>query len=260
MRIHDFYRNEALISLNGSIASLIPVCFIIVGNLSFLKNQDIMLLAIPFFVYSFISFQFYLYKRNQSNSISKQLISRNGNGLLLDAQQLLVLHMNTTSSSLQLYFSNGFLAGSFEKVPKRGKEWRQPYKIYVLRSSEQFPLAFFVVKKQNGIKIEVYDQNKKYMGCLVKKNEPFKKDKKELFNETGELIGMIEGSPGFMDEKMWNLHEKQEGRLRRGWMPLQWSALFPNPNTPVLSFKVDLSQGDRLIRMSLLINEFFLER
>lgn len=60
MKINEYYRDTAHMHLNGSIASLVPTIMIVIGNLSVFKNNDIMLLAIPFLIYSFISFQIYL--------------------------------------------------------------------------------------------------------------------------------------------------------------------------------------------------------
>jgi ACR3 family arsenite efflux pump ArsB len=64
MKIDDFYRNVARINLNGSILALIPAIFIVGGNFVFLQNNQIMLLVIPFLIYSIINFQ--LYKENEA--------------------------------------------------------------------------------------------------------------------------------------------------------------------------------------------------
>jgi hypothetical protein len=63
-----------------------------------------------------------------------------------------------------------------------------------------------------------------------------------------------------MDEKVLDPSRQQVGRLRRGWMPLEWSNRFPESNTPVLSFSEGFSEKDKLLRMAFLINEFFIER
>jgi hypothetical protein len=86
------------------------------------------------------------------------------------------------------------------------------------------------------------------------------KSKKELLDETGRFIGAVEGSPFFMDEHVVDTSKKTVGHLRRGWMPLEWSKFFPEPNTPVLTFSESLTNKDKLLRMSFLINEYFIER
>lgn len=73
-------------------------------------------------------------------------------------------------------------------------------------------------------------------------------------------MGAVEGSSIFMDEKVFTQENRPIGRLRRGWMPLEWSELFPEPNTPVLSFTEVMSEKDKLLRMSFIVNEYFIER
>jgi hypothetical protein len=106
----------------------------------------------------------------------------------------------------------------------------------------------------------VFDRNKEFLGRFEKNHLGFRKAKKELFDRTGKFIGEIEGSSIFMDELLIDNDQHEVGRLRRGWMPIEWSPLFPEPNTPVLSLKEGLTEEERLLRMSLLINEYFIER
>lgn len=85
-------------------------------------------------------------------------------------------------------------------------------------------------------------------------------DKKELMDQSGKYIGMVEGAKAFMDVHVYDRKNQEVGRLRRGWMPMEWSPLFPEPNTPVLSIRESMSESEKLLRMSFLINEFFVER
>ena len=119
------------------------------------------------------------------------------------------------------------------------------------------PVGYFIV---NQLTIEVYDQNKKYIGCFEKEKGSWMKKKKEIIDELGCSIGSVEGSRTFMDERVLNQSNQQVGRLRRGWMPVEWSGRFPEANTPVLSLSESLSEKDKLLRMSFLINEYFIER
>ena len=52
MKINEYYRDTANLNLNGSIAALIPAIIIVAGNLFFIKNNEIMILMIPFLIYS----------------------------------------------------------------------------------------------------------------------------------------------------------------------------------------------------------------
>ncbi|MFZ7944349.1 hypothetical protein [Neobacillus sp. 19] len=261
MRINEYYRDTANLNLNGSIAALVPTILIVAINLSIIKHSELMLMTIPFLFYSLISFQIYLHRMRQSIEISKNILeSENINQSILQAEHLLVFYMNTQSSQVHLYFPNGNLAGIIKKTPKNGWKRLRTSKTFALYNYDEEVLGFFKVKGEKSIKIEVYDRQSRLLGSLEKKVLGWKKSQKELFDGCGGYVGGIEGSSVFMDEQVLDTQHRQVGRLRRGWMPLEWSLLFPEPNTPVLSFKEALAENDKLLRMSFLINEYFIER
>jgi hypothetical protein len=261
MRIHEYYRQLANINLNGSIAALIPTIMIVSANLWFINNREIMVLTIPFFIYSLICFQIYLFRLKQSVAISRNMAkSESGHGSIFDVRHLLVFYMTIPSSRLLLYFPDGHLAGLIKRHSEKGLKRLSHSKTYVLYNLEEEAIAFYVVKRKRTISIKVYDQNKELLGTFEKKNQGSRNHKKEFLDATGRHLGAVEGSSVFMDEQVLNNKRQQVGRLRRGWMPLEWNPLFPEPNTPVLSFREVLSNKDKLLRMSLLINEYFIER
>ncbi|MDR6998226.1 hypothetical protein [Neobacillus niacini] len=258
MKIDQYYRESACLSLNGSIAALIPTVFITLADLSFFKNKDLILLTIPFIIYSFISFQIYLFKVRQAIRIKRNLLrSRNFYHSIFETSHLLVVYL---PKRLQLFFPDGHLAGEIKKY--RGKKVGFPVfsKIYALYDLNNQVIGIFKVNKGKYHKIEVYDRNQVYRGYYQIQKLNFRKYKKELFNANGRFIGAVEGASHFMDEKIMNSANRQLGRLRRGWMPLEWSNFFPEPNTPVLSFPDRLSEQDKLLQMSFLVNEYFIER
>ena len=261
MKINEYYRDTANLNLNGSIAALIPTIMIVTINLFIIKHREIMLCTIPFLIYSIISFQLYLYRMGQSLEISRNLVkSGSTNQSILEARHLLVMYKNTPSSQLLLYFPNGYLAGVIKKYPVKAwkRFWRS--KTYALYNCDQEVIGFFNVKGRKTSKIDVVNHNRRFLGSFEKRNLSWRKYKKELFDGLGRYVGTIEGSSIFMDEQVMNHGQQQVGRLRRGWMPLEWSPLFPEPNTPVLSFNENLTEEDKLLRMSFLINEYFIER
>ena len=95
MKINEYYRDTANLNLNGSIAALIPAIVLVAGNLFFIKNKEIMILIIPFLIYSLICFQIYLFRMRQSLSIDKNLMNSERNlQSLFEARHLLVLFLN----------------------------------------------------------------------------------------------------------------------------------------------------------------------
>jgi hypothetical protein len=261
MKINEYYRDTANLNLNGSIAALIPALIIVTGNLSIINKKEIMLLTIPFIIYSLVSFQIYLFRKRQSISIHRNLAnSRNNRNSLFEARHVLVLFLNTNSSQIQLYFPDGHLAGMIKRFRGKGVRKLSLSKIYALYNLENEVIGYFKVSGRKFIKIEVFNHKRQYLGRFEKRKLDWRKNKKQLLDSNGRYIGVVEGSSIFMDEQLINNNSQQESRLRRGWMPVEWSPIFPEPNTPVLSFREALSEKDKLLRMSLLINEYFLER
>ncbi|MBS4216017.1 MULTISPECIES: hypothetical protein [Neobacillus] len=263
MRIDQHYRASANLSLNGSIAAILPATLIITGNFSFSKTNEIMLLSIPFILYSFFAFQLYLFRMKQSQSIHRNLLlvkKENPAHSLFEARHLLLLHVQTFSPRLQLFLPNGNLAASIEKKSGGGLSFFNRIKTFTLYNSHEEAVGFFKVKDSKFLKIEVFDRNWNYLGCMEKRKISWNNSKKELLDVDGKYIGAVEGSALYMDELVLNKGDRLEVRLRKGWMPLEWSRLFPNPNTPVLTFAESLTKEDKLLRMSFLINEYFIER
>jgi hypothetical protein len=261
MKIHEYYRGSANITLNGSIAALVPAIIIGVGNLYYFQNKQIMILMIPFIVYSLISFQIYLFRVRQSVSIERnmtQLQSKFQN--IFEARHLVVVFMNHQQPCLHLFFPDGHRAGMIKKYKQKGLFLFRKPRIYALYNNLGQIVGFYKIKKLKRIVMEVYDRNMNFVGCYEKEKLSWLKSKIEMMDENGHFIGVVEGSAYYMDERVYNQSRQQVGRLRRGWMPVEWSSVFPEPNTPVLSLSETLTEKDKLLRMSFLINEYFIER
>ena len=261
MKINEFYRGNANITLNGSIASLVPAIFIGIGNLYYFQDEQLMLFTIPFVVYSLISFQIYLFRLKQSISIERNMpLSPSNYRDIFEARNLVVVFMNHQQPCVHLFFPDGHQAGTIKKYRQKGFILFRKHRIYALYNNQDKTIGFFNIKQKKSLIIEVYDQNKNYIGCYEKEKISWLKKKKELMDENGRYIGSVEGSAYFMDERVYNQSKQKVGQLRRGWMPVEWSGRFPEPNTPVLSLSEHLSEKDKLLRMSFLINEYFIER
>lgn len=261
MKIYEYYRNAANARLNGSMAALVPAIIIVCGNLSFFQNKVMMLGIIPFLFYSFINFQIYLSKLNQSMIIEKNMdMKKEIKKTLFEVKQLLIVYLDILSPSLLLFFPDGYLAGKIQKTKKPRSIFNRN-KTYTLTNTADEILATFKVRGRKKVKIEVFSGANVYLGCYEKTKQPvLQKDKKELLDSTGRYIGAVKGSALFMDEQIFDNRNEIVGRLRRGWMPLEWSSCFPDPNTPVLSLWDGFSEKDKLLRLSMLINEYFIER
>jgi hypothetical protein len=261
MKINEYYRDTANLNLNGSIAALVPAIVIVAGNLSIINNKEIMLLTIPFLIYSLICFQFSLFRKRQSLSIDRNMAkTKHTRQSFFEARHLIVFYLNTNSSRVLLYFPDGYLAGMIKRFHGKGVKKVSLSRIYAFYNIDDEVIGYFKVSGRRLIKIEVFDENRHYLGRFEKRTSAWRTGKKELLDSNGRSIGTVAGSSAFMDEQVINNNNHQEGRLRRGWMPIEWIPLFPDPNTPVLSFNGGLSEKEKLLRMSFLINEYFIER
>jgi hypothetical protein len=262
MKINQYYRQSANLSLNGSIAALVPAILIIAGNLSFFQNKQVMLLTVPFIAYSIVGFQIYLYKINRSFQIKRNLewSVEDPSSSILTGSHLLIVYLNSYSPRLQLYHPNGSLGGEMKRFRPKGFRATWLEKWFALYNDEMKVMGHFQVKGKKPLEITVFDENMQVIGLLKKTPLSWKKHKKELYDLLGEFTGEIVGSAMYMDEQIFNEAGKQVGRLRRGWMPLEWEKRFPEPNTPILTFREDNLKQHKLLMMSLLINEYFIER
>jgi hypothetical protein len=262
MRIHEYYRTKARLSLNGSIVALLPAIFIVIANLVYFRNRELMAFIIPFLLYSLGCFQISLFRMEQSIKIAKNLsTSKRLTQSVLDASQLLVLYLNITSPHLFLYFPNGHIAGELKQYKLNKWNLFGRAKTYSLSNANNQIIGYFKVGGRKTAKIEVFNEKHSYVGSFVKQRSGLLKyGKKQLFDRSGRFVSAIEGSPFYMDEHILNNGEQQVGRLRRGWMPVEWSTVFPEPNTPVFSLIENLPEQKKLLSMSILINEFFIER
>lgn len=262
MKIYDYYKDSANITLNGGIASLVPAIFIIVVNLLFLKQRMIMAFCLPFLAYSFFCYQLYYYKTKDSLLILKNMGPEQiPYKSMFSSKQLLVFYLPTYTPRLLLFFPDGNKAGEIRNSTSKKEvlmgfiTLRKTPKRYTLYDENQNPSGFYLIKKNKNINIEVYNDKEEFLGNFQKG-----KQYGNLLDTEGSCWGKTVGSRLYMDEKILSPQDNELVRLRRGWMPLEWSKLFPEPNTPIISLNPELSNEKKLMGMSLLIQEFFIER
>ena len=259
MNIDQYYRNAAKINLNGSLAALVPALAIVIGNVLIFKLGLFMLLAAPFVIYSLLLFQLYLKRLKQSIAIHRRLLTtKKRETSLEEAEHFLVFFQNTQRQQLFLFFSDGSLAATIEEERSRKSGLFSAVHMYTLLNAKNEKICFYKISKNNLV-IDVYNEKEEYLGSFEKKIAGNLLTKK-VIDSTGRVVGAVEGSQIFMDEHLLDKRDDSIGRLRRGWMPLEWADLFPDPNTPVFTLSSHLSTNERWLRFALLVNEYFLQR
>ncbi|WP_042355402.1 hypothetical protein [Bacillus rubiinfantis] len=262
MKINEYYSHSADIHLNGSLAALLPVIGIIGCYAALLHNKEILILTFPFFVCSLLCFQIYLFQKKHSMVIKRNqadLETRKMEQTFIKARDFLVFPTNTTVPRLLFFYPEGNLAARIERMPRRLSDKRLS-QVFILYNSADKVMGHYIIQGRYSTRIDVYDAQREYLGCFQKRRLSWHSYQKELLDASGKSKGQVKGSAAFMDEMVVGMNQQVISRLRCGLMPLEWSRFFPNPNTPVLSFPIELAEQEKLLQLSFVLYEYCIER
>ncbi|MBY0124522.1 hypothetical protein [Bacillus sp. S/N-304-OC-R1] len=250
MNIQDFYRKTASISLNASVASLVPPFFILLFGLIVMPNRMLPFAMIPFLIYSLICYHDYLLNDQRSKEIhnSRPVIT---NFRIFDEKQVLITFMPAPSLRMLLFNSSGQQLGEIRDLHFLSFRWFLPYfidrllnKKYGIYDEANQLLGSFTFKRR---KIAITDENFNIISKVTHK----KSGKNYMFElEQGKQI-MVYQSSLYTDCQIYD-NNILIARLRRGWMPLHCGNWFKDPNTPVLTFQHKLSNEDKLLLYAIL--------
>ncbi|WP_077213636.1 hypothetical protein [Bacillus dakarensis] len=256
MNIQMYYRNAANTAFNGSMAALLPVIVVILPLLTILQKKELVLLAIPFLIYSFLSYQFYLVyvKRSLSSEEIKRIPSADD---LLKNEHMLLTFLPAPSLRMLMFSPKGQLKGELRDYEQNAFRWFLPYfadqwfsKVYGLYDSENSLTATFL--RHGNKTIEVYGQDDETLLTVKKVNKKMYK----WNNGNQELQWEVHSEALFTDIRIKNDKNQVLGRVRKGWMPLEWEKYIKDTNTPVLSFDNHLNRKERLAIMAIVVHLF----
>lgn len=248
MSIRQYYQQTAYISLNGSIISAGVLTMIFAASLLFSWNIPLFLVAAPFFFLVFLHYNRFIFYKNKSEE-SEEAFHRYDDKQLLEQNHLLIAFAPAPAVRLLFFTPDGMLAGELRELSTRKYRWFIPYFLDKR------------IKKQIGI----YDSNGTLQGRLKQERNRLKflnaqNDVVGLFfskNKTKGTIGSAVLSGGRklnIDKIAGSIHDLKfirddsitKARLQKGWMPLEWTRLFKEANTPVLTFDYTMVQEERL--------------
>ncbi|WP_053366833.1 hypothetical protein [Bacillus sp. FJAT-27245] len=246
MKITDYYFQTSKASLNSSIVFLFPALLLIAFNILFIKNNQAMLLCLPFITGSMVYFHIHLanYKRAACSALDFSVYP----GHLLKVNHILVFYEAKLNPGLILFSSNGIKIGELRRVSPGIPFYRKKVELLDCQSSL---IARYVITQKC---ILVYDLAGRLIGSLCKNRSGW------AMAVEGKTIATIDSSRVFMDVKIIGVKFGQAGRLRRGMMPMEWKAYAADPNTPVFTLHSSLTDEERLLFMCVLVKEFFVER
>lgn len=247
MDIQKIYLRQAQLFLNSSLFALIPASIFVISIIVVIPGKNLMVLVLPFLIYSFFLFQNYLlnYKRfiYLSNQIEGVVSSQPD---LLSCQQVLLYFVKEEKELVFLHPDGAFLGKLREEKHSYSinKGNRLHLKEFVLIDSNENILATYWKSET----IDVHRSDQGYFGGLT--NGFFSKI-------TGEEMGKLISKNLFLDEQVKNGRGEVLFRVRKGWLPITNQKIFFNPNTPYVTINPALSDSEKLIFISLLVKKFF---
>lgn len=253
MNIQQFYRSTAITSLNGSIAALIPVIVLIIPLTILLPGKEVVWTAVPFFLYSLSSYQTYLLNQERSAHIKGNLHVDKMNLSLQSENEFLLTFMPAPSLRMLLFSPKGVALGELKDVRYTKLRWFLPYFLDKMIPAEY---GFYNAENELVMKLKwkrnqanVYEPNGELrMTIQEREGEVF-----DIILPQASFPIKVHSERLFTDIHFKNMNNQTLGRVRKGWMPLEWDQFFKDANTPVLSFDDDLTKEERCALLAFLV-------
>jgi hypothetical protein len=244
MDIPKTYLKQSQSYLNASLMMLIPAILFAVLFLFVLYERPLIILVLPFLIYSFCLYQGFLINRN------RYVMTANNEGAaresLLDCQQYLLFFDNEEEELLFFHPSGEVIAKMKEiKTKKRG-----PREVQLVDGHSGLLASYYISKGH----IDVYSAQEGFIGSFYQN----KQKGKWLFQTlTGESMGHALRSKWYMDDQVMDKNDMMIIRCRRGWMPTNLQSIFQNPNLPIVKNEKKLEPNNQLFYLATLTKRYF---
>ncbi|MBP3040805.1 hypothetical protein J9303_15040 [Bacillaceae bacterium Marseille-Q3522] len=255
MNIQQYYHKTAASSLNGSLLALIPAVTLNIYIVLHTLPIYFTFLTIPFFIYSLTSYQIYRLHNRRAFHIDNSMISEKTATSLYQEQQLLIAFLPAPSLRLLLFSPDGTMAGEIKDQNQSLFRWLLPtafdrikkgkYGIY----NEKGTLLASIIISKKELRIELTDGRKI---SVLEKEKQFRCVTYDV--ESNNRI--LHKSPMFADIRISDEKGTDYLQIKTGWMPLEWGKRFPNPNTPVLTFLLSLTDEEKAILFGILAKQY----
>jgi hypothetical protein len=262
MNIQQYYRSAANIALNGSLAAFVPMILIQIGSMYFSAKLPLMIIVLPFCLYSFICFQGYLIQHHRSlESKVKQPVKL---VTLSNAENILLTFMPAPSLRMLLFEPNGNLIGEIRDKRFWWWRWFLPYFIdrvfprnYSLYDQTNKILATYRVNKGKR-QIKVYDSQQNEMGFYIEQwDTSFSLKKRGVIHSLTKNKDIhVEGSAIYPEVQFRNQEQIIISKMIKGWMPNEWEKQFRDPNTPIIVFDKQMDEHEKILAFGVLAGIF----
>ncbi len=255
MNIQKHYSRLADISLNSSLAALVPLFFILPACLVMLPGRGLILAAVPFLLYSFGCYQISVLHQSRSRAVDR-LDSCQYHGKLLEENHLLVSHLPSSSLRMLLFTPDGQLAGELRDSNETllGKlcpsflsvSFQREYGLYNRSGS----LMILFLSRKN--KVDIFRADRRYIGTMEFIHKPggsavilFRQKTLSVRREKFFLDCRIEWEDG-----------KELMNYKKGLMPVSWAETFQNPNMEIVEFNDNAGPKERILALAAIAKLF----
>lgn len=253
MRIREYYRRAAMVSVNNSIFALFFAGLFIVFAAVLLPGRGAVLFSVPFLLYSFLSFQKYALIKQRSLEIAEPEAVRNNEGTLFQSREMILQFLPAPSLRLLIFRPDGLLIGEIRDLEFAKFRWFLPGFADRLFSGD-----YGLFNEKNQL-IAVFRWRKNIVEAsglvssygILKRKGGFRLGNCWSMSFANKVL-LVKSEPLFTDIKFTDAAGASVARVRKGWMPLEWEPYIKNANAPVLSFNEKAAPEERMAVIAVL--------
>ncbi|WP_066047929.1 hypothetical protein [Robertmurraya korlensis] len=248
MKIYTYYHDAAMTSLHASIVALIPPFLLICVGIILNQHHIILLLTLPFILYSFISYQIYLVNKHRMEDSKEPVVEKLEESIV--SSSMAIQFLPAPSLRMLLFRQDGQLSGEIKDIYQHKLRWFIPYFL-----DQFFPKAYafsmfneeiytFILKGKN---VSINDGNKCVATVQRKSSKRYVIDSKMSTKEV-----FVQSSSLFTDVKLCNDRGELLARVRRGYLPRDWDKHIKDVNTPILTVSDQVTDIEKVILLAIL--------
>jgi hypothetical protein len=247
MDIQKLYLRQAQVYLNSSLFVLIPASIMILLIIVIIPGENLMVLVIPFLIYSLFLFQGYILNYKRFLSLSEKIKDVESNLPDLMSNHQILLYFNKKDRELVFLHPTGVYLGKICEIQGKylfnNKNRLHPKELILIDSNGTLLASYW-----KSDTIDIHQNGHGYLGGFSR----------GVFSMLpGESVGILSSQHIFLDDHIENGCGNVVFRVRKGWMPLKYQQIFINPNTPIVTIDPTLSDSEKLLYFSLFIKRFF---
>ncbi|WP_394231639.1 hypothetical protein [Niallia oryzisoli] len=254
MNIQQFYQQSAAASLNASLAAFIPSIALLIYAIFISKTYHLLLLVIPFLIYSFFCYQKFLLYQKRAKTVKLSIPRVELSSKNLFDRELLLTFLPAPSLRLLFFTPTGMKAGEIRDQSFLLIRWFLPNfidrlftKKYGLYDFQDEPIVFYHDLKDRIIITSPVNQE---LAVIYKAKNG---KNKEYFFETKSIV--VKQS-SLQDYSFHSSEGVLLANIQTGWMPLEWGERFVHTNTPILTIDEKLTDIEILQLFSLFISMY----